>query len=158
MKTIYLVACCATKDPRREPLPAKDRYVSQLYGMARRHVEAQLMPSDQWFILSAEHGLLPPDTPIHWYDTSLHRMGAEARLQWAKRVWQGLRPQLAAGDRVVFFAGRLYRENLYYWLNGLPDFQVAAPMAGLGIGHQLGWLAERWRQREIFLRAQILTE
>src|SRR6266508_6085183 len=60
---LYLVSCVSEK--RSAPSAARDLYVSSLFRKARAFVEAQHAP---WFILSAEHGLVHPDTVIAPYD------------------------------------------------------------------------------------------
>lgn len=63
MKEVTLITCVSSK--KREKLPAKDLYDSPYFGAMRRYAESRGYP---WFILSAKHGLLEPDTVIDPYD------------------------------------------------------------------------------------------
>ncbi len=132
---LYLVSCVSEK--RSAPCAARDLYVSSLFRKARVFVEAQHAP---WFILSAEHGLVHPDTVIAPYDRTLKGMPAADRRAWARKVLGSLEIQLASVDEVVFLAGQRYREFLEGELRS--RVRVEVPMAGLTIGRQLQWLLQ----------------
>lgn len=139
-QTVYLVACTKTK--ARDPCAAKDLYTSPWFRKARRYVEAR---SGCWFILSAEHGLLDPETVIGPYDTTLKQMDRSQRVSWARRVHnQLLARRLLPGflAKIVILAGRDYREHLEHWLtlSGRDARGVEVPLRGLGLGRQLAWL------------------
>ncbi len=131
--SLYLVSCVSTK--RASPLPARDLYVSPLFVKARAFVEARNAP---WFILSAEYGLLDPNTVVAPYERTLNRMRLAERRAWADGVLAALGPRLRAVGTVVFLAGKRYREFLEPALSG--RVRVEVPMADLGIGKQLQWL------------------
>src|SRR3546814_2942975 len=63
---VFLVACVAAKLDR--PAPARDLYASPWFQKARAYVERQ---GGAWFILSAKHGLIAPETVIARYDETL---------------------------------------------------------------------------------------
>jgi hypothetical protein len=97
-----------------------------------------MLRPDGIFILSAKHGLLPPEEEIEPYDLTLNRMSAVDRRTWAERV---LRKLAEVGDleedRFTFLAGSRYREHL------LPRIRHGhIPMEGLPIGKQLKFLKE----------------
>ena len=134
---IYLVAC--VKKKRSTPAKAKDLYESSLFVKTRAYVEKTGRP---WFILSAKHELVHPETVICPYEQTLNDMPIKARRAWARRVLRQLEPHLDGVRCVVFLAGKRYREHLE------PDLRtrgidVVVPMKGLGIGKMLGWLTER---------------
>ena len=56
LKTVYLISCVSKK--RSTPAQARDLYTSDWFLKARDYVESTHSP---WFILSAEHGLVPPN-------------------------------------------------------------------------------------------------
>ncbi|MGZ5227486.1 MAG: DUF6884 domain-containing protein [Burkholderiales bacterium] len=58
-QSIFLVSCVSRKAGM--PLPARALYTSDLFRKVRAFVERAGGP---WFILSAEHGLVHPDTVI----------------------------------------------------------------------------------------------
>ena len=124
---IGLVACCAKKGA--VPCAAKDLYLSPLFTKSRAWVERHC---DRWLILSAEHGLLAPETVIAPYERTLNRMNATDRRAWGDRVRQQF--ESVAGSRFVALAGVRYCEPLV-------ALDLERPMAGLGIGQQLAWLS-----------------
>lgn len=135
-RTIFLVSCVGQKSP--EPTEARDLYRSTWFKKARAWIEAR---DCDWFILSAEYGLLHPQTVIEPYDKSLNTMPVAGRRDWAGRVSRQLRAQLIA-DEIIVLAGVRYREFLMPVLREIAD-SVEVPMAGLGIGQQLAYLSAR---------------
>lgn len=134
-KTLALVACASSK--RAHPAPAADLYVSDLFRKARAYAEGN---ADDWFVLSAMHGLVAPGAVVEPYDLTLNTMGVAERRSWADRVWGRLEPLVESGDTVVFLAGMRYREGLIARLEAC-GVRVEVPMEGLGIGQQLAWLS-----------------
>lgn len=131
---VGLVGCASQKLTR--PAPARDLYVSQLFKKASAYAEATC---DRWYVLSARHGLVHPDTVIEPYDM---RLGTNDRTSPPIHTWAaGVRGQLAVelagleGVTLVALAGEQYRTML---LHSTWPYEV--PMKGLGIGQQLGWL------------------
>ena len=57
--TVGLVACASQKLQR--PAPARELYVSQLFKKASAYAG---LTCDRWYILSAKHGLVHPDTVL----------------------------------------------------------------------------------------------
>ncbi|HEX9227536.1 MAG TPA: hypothetical protein VF885_12910 [Arthrobacter sp.] len=135
--TIGLVGCASQKLTRAAP--ARDLYVSQLFKKASAYAE---LTCDRWYVLSAKHGLVRPDTVIEPYDM---RLGTNDRTSppihtWAAGVRAQLEVELAGLDDVslIALAGEQYRTVL---LGSRWPSEV--PMKGLGIGQQLGWLTAR---------------
>lgn len=131
---IGLVACASRK--RNQATAARDLYVSALFLKSRAYIESQC---DQWFILSARHGVLHPDTKIAPYNESMNDKSRPERECWATRAWLDLRPHLSANDEVVILAGVSYREFLAPLLTDL-GCSLDIPMEGMAIGKQLQWL------------------
>ena len=134
INSIHLVSCVSTKN--ENPCPAGTLYRSPWFEKARAYVLTQGGP---WYILSAEHGLVHPDTVIEPYDRTLNTMGVDDRRAWAERVKDQVRRQGLSPERFVVLAGQRYREFLLDFLNGRSE-SVVVPMEGLGIGQQLRWL------------------
>ncbi len=132
---IALVSCVGQK--RITPAPARELYRSTWFVKARSYVEAG---DAEWLILSALYGLVAPETIIAPYEKTLNKMGVAQRREWADRVYGELRPRLSGHKRVVFFAGRRYREFLAPKLIA-EGYRVEVPMEGLTIGRQLAWLS-----------------
>lgn len=133
MKKIYLVSCVNSKLPH--PAPARELYSSVWFKAARRFVESH---SADWFILSAQHGLVHPDQLIKPYEATLNQMPADDRRLWAKITAQQIEKQIPAGP-VIFLAGSNYREFLIPLLEA-KGYSWEAPLARLGIGSQVSWL------------------
>lgn len=130
----YLVSCVGTKVEL--PTKAKDLYVSDWFKKARKYVERAGGPC--WFILSAEYGLVNPETVIAPYEKTLNTMGIAARREWAKRVIRQMELSLPSCDEIVVFAGARYREFLMDYLLKRAN-RVTVPLEGLRIGEQLSW-------------------
>jgi hypothetical protein len=138
-RTIYLVSC--TKSKRAEACEARELYAaSDWFAKARAYVEAQ--PGAEWFILSAEHGLIEPGAVIAPYETTLMTMRPDARRAWAAKVWDEVVRRELYFTRMVFLAGETYREHLELWATGGGNEPRGAhvPMRGLGLGEQKAWL------------------
>lgn len=136
---IALISCGSKKIDSRAP--ARDLYTSPLFRMTVRYVEEVLHVP--WFVLSALHRVVHPDTPLAPYDFTLTKMSKRERAVWSQRVRVELRA-LSCWDRsgaklVTAFAGADYLRGL----RGLDDFKLAEPMAGKMIGSRLAWLKEQ---------------
>ena len=135
--TVYLVSCVKSK--AKQACAAKDLYSpSALFRKARAYVESL---DAAWFILSAKHGLVAPDTVIAPYELTLKKMKRAERCKWAELVAGQFAAQVKGVSRIVFLAGLPYREFL------IPHFEkqgltTEVPMARLGNGKQLVWLVE----------------
>jgi|SRR5271157_1873567 len=143
---IALVACGATKLPRRAP--AKDLYIGPLFRAARAYAETCC---DHWYILSARHGLVDPEADLDPYDQSLPSDNDELE-RWGERVCGSLLDDWGTVENVtwVLLAGERYlravRSTLIQIANGDRNDLMArwnrpeVPLARLGIGLQRQWL------------------
>lgn len=137
---VALVSCVKTKADHR--LPAKHLYISPWFGMARAYAEEH---ADQWFILSAQHGLLDPDEVIDPYEKTLTKMSSSNRVLWASKVVNGMDQIRLQGGTVLVLAGQLYRGHLIG--NLMQRFEkIDIPMVGLPMGEQPRWLSKRTRR------------
>lgn len=159
-ETFVIVGCGSAKRPaelvpgtlRTKTWPAEDLYTSTYFSKKREFAEAV---GDQWMILSAEHGLLPPGTEIHPYNTSIDDLDDEALdglafavgctlIEWVE--WT--RSDGTQIDRIVVLAGRRYVDPLRerdVFTAGIEP-RVVFPFQQLdlgGIGEQMAWLSER---------------
>lgn len=137
MTTIGLVGCAAAK--LRRPAPARDLYTSQLFRKASEYAE---LHSDRWFILSAKHGLVHPDTVLEPYDAKLGTKTGPPIWDWATLVSGQLDLKLmhTPDAELLVLAGEQYRTFLRY-----NDRPARVPMEGMGIGQQLGYLTNHLR-------------
>lgn len=133
---IGLVGCVKEKAPAAAP--AKDLFRSPLFNGRRRFVERTC---SEWWILSAEHGLVSPDEVLEPYDRALKNAGRPARRDWSRRVLAQIRAQVDPQPVDVFelHAGAEYRDfGLEAGLRGL-GCETRNPTAGMSIGTQLSF-------------------
>lgn len=94
-----------------------------------------------WAILSAEYGVVRPDSVVHPYEKS-----ADNFTRWERREWAaGTALQIFEWQRyircIAIIAGDSYLTPLAATLAAL-DVKVVNPCAGLGIGQQMAFLRQ----------------
>jgi hypothetical protein len=140
-KRVGLVGC--VKEKRAGTAAAEDLYMSPLFVGRRRYVERTC---DEWWILSAEHGLVHPRDVIAPYDKTLRDASRADRRAWAEQVLRVIdqRIEFSAGDTVEIHAGSDYRD--YGLVGGLFERGVSVenPTQGMRVGEQLRFYS-RWR-------------
>lgn len=134
VRRIGLVGCVKTKADR--PRQAKDLYRSSLFSGRRAYVERHC---DEWWILSAGHGLVHPDTVLSPDDVCMADLDSLARRRWSASMIGSIRAQLRPAPGTIFelHAGSMFRD--FGLVDGLDAIacEVAIPTAHLGIGRQL---------------------
>ena len=132
MKGIGLVSC--TKSKAGHAMPAKNLYLpSSLFRKARAYCERTY---DDWYILSAKHGVLHPESVVEPYDVTLNNMSIDIRREWGKQVWSGLRTLLPCV--FYFHTGARYRDTVIpYFRESRVQFYI--PLEGLRVGEQMSW-------------------
>lgn len=138
---VGLVSCTKTK--RDEPSQPKDLYdPSALFRKVRAYCQ---QTHDEWYVLSAKHGLLDPDgPPIEPYDETLTNAPVAQKREWAGRVAAELDEAglLTPNTELVIHAGKAYYEELLPHLDDTP-VDVTIPTEGLMIGETLAWYNDR---------------
>ncbi len=134
-----LVGCGSKK--RDEPTAAKDLYTSGYFEKKRDFAE---LYGDEWYITSAEHHLLDPDTVIEPYDKSLTNMTADQRRGWGEETSTQLRElDWDSVDIVVLLMGQKYIGPIEATLEALP-VTIGYPFDHTsGNGEQNEWLKHR---------------
>jgi hypothetical protein len=133
--TIGLVGCGKLK--KKERSKAKDLYLGELFKKSRAWVEKNC---DEWGVISARHGLLSPNKLVSPYDRTLSKMDREWRHGWAQKVSHQVYCRWGEDTHYILLAGELYRQPFEEkYLRG-DTCTEEAPMRGLGLGEQLGWL------------------
>ncbi len=137
---IALVSCVKSK--QSHATRAGDLYTSALFTKMRKY--AQLNASD-WYILSAKHGLLHPDTVVEPYELTLNTCGSKERKAWAYLVRDQIHELglLNSKPSLLWLAGQMYIQHLRPLLTGCEHIE---PMHGMGIGVRLKWLTEQITQ------------
>jgi len=109
-REVGLVSCVKTK--RDESTTPKDLYTSSYFEKMRSYAEQY---HDDWWILSAKHGLIDPDgDPIEPYDETLSGARVATKRAWAERVVDQLDEQGLLSEDVMFVvhAGKDYYGEL----------------------------------------------
>ena len=139
-REIGLVSCVKSK--RDEPVTPKNLYTSDYFQKMRSYAEQY---HDDWWILSAKHGLLDPDAqPIEPYDETLSGARVAKKREWAERVTKELDEEGLLSDDVtlVFHAGKDYYEELVPLIEDTGT-SIEIPTEGLYIGEKKAWYKER---------------
>lgn len=105
---LVIVGCSAEKTATREALAALDLYDGGCVPALRERLGHRRELRDRVRFLSAEHGLITADTPLHSYDRPLDPPRAS---ELRPRVWQRLQIELtgnAAPGSVLIIAEPLY--------------------------------------------------
>ena len=136
---ITLVGCCAEKLGRIAP--ARQMYRSELFRKASIWAEQQ---GNQWFVLSAAHGLIGPDYVIQPYDRSMRDMSALENVNGDYHVADQLEGHAAFHDadrlEITLLAGQSYAG----WIPLVSSWcAVHQPLAGMQIGQRLQWLKQQ---------------
>ena len=137
-KEIGLISCVKTK--RDEPATPKNLYTSDYFEKMRAYAEQN---HDEWWILSAKHGLLDPDgDPIEPYDDTLQNATKSQKRDWAARIVEQMEEHdlLREETTFVIHAGQDYYEEL---IPLLEQVTVEIPTEGLGIGEKQAWYKDR---------------
>ncbi len=132
--TVVLVSCSKAKGGCTAA--AKDLYNSPLFRKSRRFAERT---ESRWFILSALHGAVDPDTTLSPYDATLSGHSRAERMDWAERVFRQLEHFIEPQSRVILLAGREYCEFLRPMLSE-HGHDVEEPLQGLRLGERLSRL------------------
>lgn len=129
------------------PAPAKDLYVGSLFQAKRRYAEASGAP---WVIASALCGLVFPGEELEPYDCTLQQLSSSQLVTWRRRVRYFIACNMAFQPNepvcIELHAGERYREEIKFALrHNFESVEFIEPLAGMGIGEQLGWYR---KQRE----------
>jgi hypothetical protein len=131
---VGLVGCVKSK--RASATHAADLYTSALFLGRRRWVQ---VTCSRWFILSAKHGLVDPDTLLEPYDETLNDKGLVLRRNWTRMVLDQLRSEF---DDLSHFDFEIHA-GASYVAHGLRSgllaegCEVILPAEGLRQGEQL---------------------
>lgn len=109
MPRLLVLACSGRKHRTPHPVPAWYRYDGVLFRLCKRLQADRRFPADvRVRILSAEHGIITPDTPIAWYDRQLDEArAAELREGVTRALCQAVEEEHAA--EVYLALGGRYR-------------------------------------------------
>lgn len=130
---VGLVSC--SKSKLGEAAPARELYSpSYVFRKSAEYVEQHC---DEWFVLSAKHGLVDPSDVLEPYDETLAGARKARRDEWAAEVREALKERYGGRPvKFVLMAGRAYSGAV----EGL-EAEVEEPLKGMGTGFRRQWLA-----------------
>ena len=136
MRSILLLACSDQKT--QNTAPAGQLYASERFDLARKLAEAH---ADRWFIASAKHGLLHPNSIVAPYDRALPNIDDAERGCWSRRVLDQLRPYITDNVQVVCLGDEEYFQEISAWLTAR-RILVFVPFQHLPKGKRIPWLRQ----------------
>lgn len=140
MPRLLVLACSARKHRTPFPVPAWYRYDGVLFRLCKRLQAHRRFPHNVRIrILSAEHGVLTPDTPIAWYDRRLDDVRAAALRESVTRALRHAVDEEHASE-VYLALGRRYRAVVGPLPPGVP-VRGAPAAIGKMQSHLRRWLA-----------------
>lgn len=140
MKTVVLVSC--TNKKKKGIHKAIDLYDSIWFKKVMQIVNKL---GDEWYIISAKHGLLESNEIIKDYNLTLNEMNINDRKKWSEKVLKELLPKVNTGDKVILLAGKYYREFIEKELKRI-GVKVESPCSTLTTGRQLEWLDKKRKE------------
>lgn len=120
------------------PMPAGELYTKSAYFKDQKAYAETV--ADRWFIQSAKHGLLEPDTVIESYD--LRPRHIEDVDAWAEEIARQLALEVPTDARVDILGGKKYANPLVPALERR-GFDVVEPTRGLRLGKRRQKLREK---------------
>lgn len=138
---MILVGCGKRKSP--SPCRADELYRGSLF---RKRIEYAKRSGWPYFIVSAKHGLVAPQTPIAPYDLTVAELGTLDLFAWSLGVVQALVSQLSEPfDRRRFLVelhmGSDYAEPIRSLLPAV-GINCDWPVRGMSQGEQMHWYTE----------------
>lgn len=136
---VIVVGCGKTK--RAEPSPAGELYTGNLFLARRRYAQAS---GCRWVVYSALFGLLPPEQIVAPYDWKMSQHSKGFRAGLGSRFMDRLRELVGSwAIDLEIHAGADYADTLEAFHLVERGVRFLRPLAGLGVGEQLRWYAER---------------
>lgn len=151
MPVLLVQSCSASKQQCSSPIPALELYTGYFYKIINKSRREGALRDDVVLrILSAEHGILRPDTEVEQYD---RQMTSDRAAALRESVVESLATTVREHsiDMVVINAGTEYRSALTGLRDVLDDSVDIRYISGGGIG-------EMGRQLKSFIRTDEQTE
>lgn len=151
---VGFVACSALKLDR--PARAADLYTSPLFKLSVRWL-TERWGAHRWYVLSAKHGLVAPETVIEPYDQTLAKASTVERAAWGEMVAEQIyREWRKSGAEWLMqvLAGKSYCDPLGTALRVkvnprtvISNLRFDEPLRGKTIGGRLQWLSQGLEDR-----------
>lgn len=138
---LLILGCGAEKTPTVDgPIPAKDLYTGTLFRARRKYAEAS---GAKWMILSAQHGLIGPETPVLYYDRRIDDLTADDRSDLQASIIKELIALFGSEEAIEGKIVEMHAPAQYVELvrEVVEDFrpEIETPLEGLGIGEQMAF-------------------
>ncbi len=136
---IGLLSC--TKSKKGEACKPGELYTeSDLFNKMRDYAVEN---HDDWFVLSAKHGLLDPEgEEISPYDVTLRDFSVDERREWGQNVFQQLKEKGLLDHKLVLHLSKPYYEYLIPLLES-ENAEYSVPTEGLQLGETKSWYKQR---------------
>jgi hypothetical protein len=142
---VIIVGIVGAGSPKRDsPTRAAELYTGPLFQAARRWAEAC---TDDWVILSAQHGLVEPSQILAPYSKDLKEMSLMERVQWGRLVADAILQRYSRVPvQVNIVAGEKHIELIE------PHYppRLHCPVRGLNMGERIGWFTNEARKGKRF--------
>ena len=142
---VALVGC--GKEKLEHAAPARDLYTGPLFRAARAWAEVN---AARWFILSAKHGLLAPETVVEPYDLALASLSSAEHEKWAAHTAAEIARRTEAYDSMIVLAGAPYERTVR-----LAGRHYECPLQGLDQGKRLAWFKREAQIRDLYERMRL---
>lgn len=133
---VVLAQCTNAK--RDGTHPARELYDESDYFRKQRAYARSV--GDQWFVQSAEYGLLHPDDVVPSYNA--HAKDLDDPGAWGEEIAEDVDSRVPAGVVIEILGGAKYADPLTPALERR-GFEVKEPLRGCGIGERMAALDER---------------
>ncbi len=105
-KYLLIISCSSKKKKDTRLLPALERYDGYFFRIIKRMMRKNEFPSSvDILILSAEYGLISPNTPIKYYDRKMDKRRA---LELRPKVMKKLKEIIKDYDEIFICLGKDY--------------------------------------------------
>lgn len=128
-KKIGLVGCVKTK--QGFACAAGELYISPLFTLSVEWLKNQGVT--EWYILSAEHGLLHPSTVVKPYEKTLNKMSKSDYADWCAKLSGQVKQVFSEDQEFVVLGGSLYASPM-------ASYKSEFPLNGMGLGRRLQFL------------------
>lgn len=134
MTKIALVSCA--KLQTNATCPAQDLYTSPVFRATRQYAERF---ADDWFVLSAEYGLVHHAQVIAPYNRILTSLTRVERQAWTDDIIRQSTAAIPKDAAIIVLAGEDYVKGLIASLTER-GHSVQLPLGRLRIGQRIQWL------------------
>lgn len=142
-KKIMLISC--GKNKLKTKAKAIDLYVGTTFKMKKNHA---IKYADDFFILSAKHGLLKKEDVIEPYECSLLKQSKKYVLDYSNKVIEQIKKNIPEGSIIEFHTPDIYWKYIY---ENLKNYECLFPVKGLSQGFHRKYYKDSKKSNELKL-------